>query len=389
MGLVLCFCRNNNIQKQNNENIISPPNIVSSPIQQENEKCIGVWVSYIDLEIDHAKDIEVAFKNKFDNIIKKAKEFSVNNIFVHVRSHCDSLYPSEIFPWSHLLTGIQGKEPGFDPLAYMINSSHENNIKFHAWINPLRVKTCTFPKEISSNSPFYKFSSDKFIYHRDGICLNPAYEDTRDIVLKGVIEIVKNYDVDGIHFDDYFYPDPDTLTAKDMAYKSYIENSQKKTSLIKWRKDCVNTLIKQVYEGIKSINPRVEFGISPPGNPKKCESAGIDIHTLSCEGYLDYVCPQIYWSTDYPLMPFEKTALLWKDMFKTSKVKLYGGLALYKAGTDLDDGTWKNSNSILTQELCILKSLDYQGVMLYSWKHLNSTNQEIINLNSSLKNNGF
>ena len=357
------------------------PLSVSQNTKIENEKCIGVWVSYIDLDISKEQNTELAFKNKFNNIIEKSKEFNVNNIFVHIRPHCDALYPSENFPWSHILTGTQGKNPNFDPLAYMIDLSHKNNIKFHAWINPFRVKSNTVPKEISSDSPFYKFNEDKFIYHKDGICFNPAYDDTQDIVIKGITEIVKNYDVDGIHFDDYFYPEPDNLTSEDIAFNN---RQNKEISLIDWRKDNINKFIKKTYEEIKSINPKIEFGISPPGNPEKCNLAGIDVNTLCSDGYIDYICPQIYWSIDYKKMPFEKTASLWKDMLKNSTVKLYGGLALYKIGTDLDEGTWKEDKTILLQEVSILKNLEYNGILLYSWNYLNSPNEEIINLSRAL-----
>lgn len=360
----------------------------SSPLPNENlnnlnseSDIIGIWVPYLDLETCSSDNIENKFKNKFELIIEKAKEFHADTLIVHVRSHNDALYPSQLFPWSHLLTGIQGKDPGFDPLKYMVSRCHESNLKFHAWINPLRVKALTYPKELSKSNPFFKFDSEKyFLHHADGICYNPAYKEVRQLIVEGVKEIVSNYSVDAIHFDDYFYPNPETLTSEDKAYKEYINDSNvpEKMSLEQWRKRCINLLVEEVYNEIKSINPKIDFGISPPGNLKKCEEAGIDLNFWCNENKkcVDYICPQIYWSTKYSIMPFEKVAKEWKKAIGNSKVKLYGGVAVYKAGTELDNGTWKIENDILSKEISILKNLNYKGTMLYSWKHLNEPKSE-------------
>lgn len=362
----------------------------------KDESCIGIWVPYLDLEINSLTNAEKEFKSKFEIIVNKAKNLSANTLIVHVRSHNDSLYPSSIFPWSHLLTGTQGRDPGFDPLKYMVKTCHDNNLKFHAWINPLRIKSTTYPKELCSSNTFFKLDSKKyFLYHKDGVCYNPAYEETRKIIIDGVKEIANNYEVDAIHFDDYFYPCSDNITSEDRAYSEYLNSSNinEKMSLEEWRKNAVNILISQVYNEIKLINPKIEFGISPPGNLKKCSETGIDIN-FWCEKNkpcVDYICPQIYWSTTYPLMPFEKVAKEWKEIIKSNKVKLYGGLAVYKAGSEQDSGTWKTETNILSKEVSILKDLNYSGVMLYAWKHLNESknNQEELKYLCKRLNKGF
>ena len=336
----------------------------------------------MDLDISGTEDTEKSFKAKFNLIIEKCKKFNINNIYVHIHPFCDALYKSDIFPWSHLLTGIQGKNPGFDPLLYMTDLSHENNIKIHAWLNPLRIKTSTTPHTLSDKSPFYKFDSDKyFLTYNNVTCFNPGYKEVRDIVTESVKEIAANYKVDGIHFDDYFYPE--SVSVKDAAYD---ENKSSSTlSIEQWRKDCVTNLIKQSYEEVKKINPQIEFGFSPPGSLEKCNLIGIDIPSLVSLNIPDYICPQIYWSLEYKVMPFEKTAILWKDMLKDSKIKLFGGLALYKIQTDCDNCTWKNDVNILAKELDILNNLNYDGTVLYSFGHLDDSKEEIINLNKKLK----
>ena len=367
----------------------STPLHSTAEVQENNSNnFLGLWVSYIDLEIKDTQNAENTFKAKFDHILDKSKEYNINNIFVHIRPFSDAFYPSKIFPWSHLLTGVQGMNPGFDPLKYMIDKSHQENIKFHAWINPLRVKLSSYPKELSEANVLHKLSSEKFLESSQGICLNPAYEETQNLVTEGIKEIITNYDIDGIHFDDYFYPEIAYLKSKDCAYE---KNSQSNQDINIWRKNAVTNLIKKVYNQIKSINPKIRFGISPPGNLKKCECAGVDISSLCSKNSpcVDYICPQIYWSLNYKEMPFEKTANLWKSILKESPVELYGGVALYKIGTDLDSGTWQGDKDILSKEITILENLEYQGAAIYSYKQLEVECPELLSLKEKLKNSKF
>ena len=154
------------------------------------------------------------------------------------------------------------------------------------------------------------------------------------------------------------------------------------------KKEAINLLIKERYSSIKSTNSNVEFGISPPGNLEKCDVIGADIKTWAeNSGYIDYICPQIYWSTDFREMPFESTAKKWKKLFENSKnIKHYCGLALYKAGTTADNGTWKSKNNILADEFKICKNLNFDGIMIYSRNYLKSSDakNELENLLKSL-----
>lgn len=348
-----------------------------SPDQSESEEMRGLWVSFVDLEINSSEDTQQKFENKFQDIIKQAKKNKINNLFVHVRSHGDALYPSKIFPFSHILTGKQTETMSFDPLKYMLEESHKNGLKFHAWINPLRVqlrvKDKISPKELCEKNPYFKFDSKKhMIYHTGGICYNPAFEEVQKLVVDGVDEIVKNYDVDGIHFDDYFYPEKRFTTSSDIAFEEYLKTEKNPMTEGSWRQKHINELVQKVYKSIKEINPKVEFGISPVGVIANCYKQGVDVKRwLSEKGYVDYVCPQIYWSTDFEVMPFEKTAKNWKNIQKNSEVKLYCGLALYKVGTDCDENTWKNQSDILKREVEILRKFGYNGFALFSSRHLN------------------
>lgn len=355
--------------------------------KQKNTPMRGVWISYLDLKMGSHPNLEKAFKFKFDNMVKTAKENKMNALFVQVRPYSDAFYPSKIYPWSHFLTGTQGKDPGFDPLKYMINKTHASGLKFHAWINPYRVSLNGVPNKLSKSNPCNKFKSTKYLIEYDGgVCLNPAYSKTQNIIIDGVKEIVQNYKVDGIHFDDYFYPTGADATSKDIAYKNYRKKGGK-MGLHQWRMKNVNKFIKKVYKSVKDIKPNVIFGISPAGNIGNCYSMGADVKTwCEKEGYIDYICPQIYWSLDFKVMPFEKTAGAWKNLIKNQNINLYCGLALYKAGTDLDQGTWKNKKDILAKEFNISKKLKYDGVVIYSYGQMNSpkTKSEMRNLKKVL-----
>ncbi len=400
--MVLSLCKYLNINKnvyaptfsktqvKNPNSPVSSSSVSSSPVFYDN-KMVGVWVPYMDLGVNSLINTEEKFKEKFQNIINESKKHHINTLIVHVRSHGDAMYSSKIFPWSHLLTGIQGANPGFDPLSYMVKASHENGLKFHAWINPLRIRLKTQPEKLSDNNPYFKLGSEKyFISHTDGICYNPAYPEVKKLIVDGVKEIAQNYNVDGIHFDDYFYPEEKNMTSKDCAYEEYLKNSKEKLNLQNWRKQHINALIKEAHATVKSVNSKILFGVSPSGNIKECYEAGADVKLWASEnGYIDYLCPQIYWSINFPEMPFEKTANEWKNILKNSKIKLYSGLALYKVNSDLDAGTWKNCNNVLEKELKIIKNLNYDGLILYSWNFLNAshTKEEIINFEEELAKN--
>ena len=346
----------------------------------------GMWVPYIDLDVSKSENTQEAFEKNFLSIIETAKNHHINTLIVHVRSHGDALYPSKIFPISHILTGNQGENINFDPLKYMVKTAHENGLKFHAWINPLRISSVSVPEKICNSNPSKsELFKDKLLKHQGGLIYNPAYPEVRKVVCDGVRELAENYRVDAIHFDDYFYPEQENMMSEDMAYQTYKKSNQ---NLEDWRKENINLLIKEVHDTIKNTNPDIEFGISPPGNTEKCLKTGIDIQTWLTEGYVDYLCPQIYWSLEFADMPFEKALGDWINLTKNSTTKLYIGLALYKACTDADCGTWKNDENILAKELDLIHKNNIKGTIFYSanyFEKLKNTN-EIKYLDEKLKN---
>lgn len=339
--------------------------------EAEETPLVGVWIPYMSLSTE--EKTETAFKENYDAKLESAKAAGANAVFVHVRPFADSLYPSEYEPWSHILTGTQGEDPGYDPLQYMVDRAHECGMQFHAWINPLRISTDATPDTLAENSfymqnretnPFY------FLEYDGGIYYNPASAVVRERIANGAAEIAALYDVDGIHFDDYFYPtDDESIDAN--QYAAYVEETEEPLPLHEWRTANINALIAAVYHRIKQTAPDVVFGISPQGNLDNNEKINADVLTWCAQsGYIDYICPQLYYSFENEALPFEEALQQWNAMERLDSVKLYIGLAVYKAGTDADNGTWLNTDDTIARQIERAEETGADGVILYAVDYL-------------------
>lgn len=354
----------------------------SSVETANNQEMRAVWVPFMSLNMKDTDYSETAFKAKFDNIISESLAHKMNALIVHVRPFSDSLYPSKYFPWSHLISGEQGKNPGFDPLDYMITATHEAGLQFHAWINPLRIQINNMPTSLCDSNIYFSLKNstnpdDIILETSTGKYLNPAYPNVRELVINGVKEIIEKYPVDGIQFDDYFYPE-NALEVDKISYENYcnLPENTKPIPLEEWRFANINSLISGTYSAIKSINSNVVFGISPAGNLANNAKIGADVFTwCKTPGYIDYICPQIYFSPEHPKLPSTTAANQWKDIIKFDKVKLYFGLAAYKAGSDTADfGTWKNHDDILKTQVEQCRNLGCDGFMFFSYEDFKNKN---------------
>ncbi len=358
----------------------------NATIDQPDEMLKGIWVSYITLDMQQSGNTKEDFISKINTIINKTIESDFNTLIFQVRPFSDALYKSSYFPWSHILTGTQGKAPSYDPLDIICDMCHKNNIKVHAWINPYRVKSKETPYKLSEDNPYIKDSSIGFIFD-ECIYLDPSSKKAQKLITDGVAEIVRNYDVDGIQFDDYFYPE-NSDQVDDNTYLQYIEETSEKITKEQWRINNVNALIRKVYKTIHKEKNNVTFGISPQGNIDNNKALGADVKTWCKEkGYIDYICPQIYFSLDNPSLTFEESLNSWQKTPKHKDLKIYVGLAGYKGGTDEDEGTWLDNDDILKNEIeiCIKENLD--GIMMYSYDSFESKENraEIENVVKHLK----
>ena len=341
--------------------------------QEEDEPLVGVWVPYFSLAAPEGT--QEAFEANYKEIADTAKEKGVNAMFVHVRPFSDSLYQSQYYPWSHILTGTQGQDPGFDALQFMIDYTHSLGMEFHAWLNPLRVKTKDTPGTLAESNPYVQLGQEYpeyFMEYDGGVYLNPAYPYIRTLIADGAAEIAAGYDVDGIHFDDYFYPSQDSALDS-TAYESYVQTVEQPLSLLEWRTANINAMVAQVYEAIKGVKPEVVFGISPQGNIRNDEAMGADVKTWAAvPGYVDYLAPQLYFSFENEALGYTEALEEWAALPRHDGLDLYAGLALYKAGTDADNGTWLGRDDIIALQAEAALEAGYQGVILYSSDYLNA-----------------
>lgn len=320
----------------------------------------AVWFSYIDLakfSYQSQEDFEKDFSKALD-LIEKYKN---NTVIVQVRAFSDALYESSLFPISKIIT--QKTSLSFDPLSSMTKLVHERGLAIEAWINPYRISL-----DENTYQQFIKYSNKKdWIKNKDYVIeygkykymFNPANQKVRDYIEDGIKEIVKNYEIDGICFDDYFYVE---------GTETFASENQ--------RFDNVNMLIHDVYYSIKQINKDVTFGISPQGNYENCMMQGADIDLwLKEEGYIDYLMPQIYWSDLYgkdgKTKMFSNRAKQFASLPRHKSVSLYAGLALYKAGQEFDlDQGWENDTNNILKQVEILLDNHYQGYGIFSYSSL-------------------
>lgn len=331
-----------------------------------------VFISYIDYSYLKGKD-ENILKEEINKMVLNIKENNFNGIILQVRAFSDAIYYSKIFSPSLHIVNNEDDKLKLDMLDYFIKLSHENNIKLIAWINPYRIRSNNDISSISGNNIVNKYLNTSSVEIKNGIYFNPAKDEVLDLIIKGVLEIVKNYDVDGILYDDYFYPSK-TCDLKD--YELY-KTQGGTNSLEDFRRDNINKLIRKTYEKIKEVNSDVLFGISPSGNMNNNYNAEyLDINYLIENKIVDFIMPQIYYGFDNTNLPFVNTVNSWSNLVKDTNIKFYVALALYKSG--LEDkyaktgiNEWINNNDIISKQIIVSRNTyNYEGFSIFRYDYL-------------------
>lgn len=287
------------------------------------------------------------------NKLDKLKGLGINTVFFQVKPDGTALWPSKILPWSDMLTGTIGMDPGYDPLQFMLDEAHKRGMRVHAWFNPYRVSTNIKPSTVTElNRTLSQNPASVFVLHRDWIrtsgdrfVLDPGIPKARDWITSIIAEVVARYPVDGVQFDDYFYTESVGSTLNDNAtFKQYGQGFSAKAD---WRRHNTQLLIEQVSRTIKQLNPNVEFGVSPAGvwRNRSHDPAGSDTRGAAAydesyadtrrwvqQGLLDYIAPQIYWPFARDAARYDVLAKWWAEVVKTTNTRLYIGVALYKVG---------------------------------------------------------
>lgn len=374
-----------------------------------DEEMRAMWISYLEY-MDMPKN-EAGFKAAIDQMFDRCVQMNMNAVIVHVRSHSDAMYPSAYYPWAIFASGTQGVDPGYDPLAYMVSAAHNRGLEFHAWLNPYRVTGYgSYWDQTSAASPAKIWLSDGdptndrwVLLHKGEYYLNPSVPQTRQLVIDGIKEIVSNYDVDGIHFDDYFYPtvkDSDPSQAFDQPEYAASGSGM---SIADWRRNNVNLLVKDIYSAVKAINPSVEFGISPAGNVdnlRRNDSYFVDIDRwLSQPGYIDYIMPQLYWGFErrdaqgnIAAYAYENNLKTWMQLTAKGNAKLYIGLNMANAGTAVSDNNsvseWLRYNDVIARQVTAARvtgKVSGFAFFRYGMFNQSAAQQEVANLLQVLK----
>lgn len=323
----------------------------------------AVWVAtFHNIDWPSAKGLSVGSQQQeFQDLLDQQARNGMNALFVQVRPSGDAFYQSQIVPWSEFLSGEQGVSPGYDPLSFMVSESHKRGMEFHAWMNPFRA---------ISHKRFSSVASDNVALIRPEWCfdygerryLNPGLPAVRDYLVEVIMEVVSNYDVDGIHFDDYFYPyeNPgEPFTGDQETFRQYGAGF---TDIHDWRRHNLDLFIQQLSVAINREKSWVKFGISPVGiwrnkrdDPRGSSTTSsytaydmlhADVRFWLVKGWIDYVAPQLYWSTDHPYANYNALLPWWAA--NSFGRHVYVGHAAFKLGPE-PNRFWKNPSQMPIQ----------------------------------------
>jgi uncharacterized lipoprotein YddW (UPF0748 family) len=392
--IAISGCSINNEKNDSSDNIISSTN--------DNLYVKSVWITYYELQ-ELIADTEKEFKNNIKNAFENLIDMGFNTVTIQVRPCADAFYKSDYFPSSKYCFGKQGSDMPYDPLQIMCDVAQSVKINIEAWINPYRVSQDNKIDELCDDNIAKLWYNNKktksYVYiDESAIYFNPGVDEVNDLIINGVKEIVQNYNITAIHFDDYFYP----TTQKSIDKTQYSEYKEQggKLSLSNWRRENISNMIKSVYKAIKNVNSDVLFGISPASDiDNDYSKLYADVETwVSNDGYVDYICPQIYFGFKNVYQPFMFTTKKWVSM---SKCDLYVGLPLYKCGK-VDEYAAENetqrinefvdNNDIISRQINYLSKIDeVKGFYIFSYSYLfkDDCKEEVENMLSVMQNSNL
>ena len=302
-------------------------------------------------------------------LLDTAVRARLNTVVLQVRPTADALWPSPHEPWSQYLTGTQGADPGWDPLGTAVEEAHARGLQLHAWFNPYRVATHGDPGRLVPSHPVRR-NPGWAVRYGGKLYYNPGLPEVRAFVREAMLDAVRRYPVDAVHFDDYFYPYPEAGQTfdDDLAYDTHGGDFPDRAA---WRRDNVDRLVRETAAGIKEIRPGTRFGISPFGVWRNAETdehgsatrAGVqtydDLHAdtrrWARENWIDYICPQLYWNIGFAAADYAKLLPWWADVVRGSGTQFHVGEALYKAGDPAQPAAWQDPAE-LSRHLTLAKT---------------------------------
>lgn len=329
----------------------------------------ALWISQFDMSGVYVTGGKQRNKEDFTNLLCKMLDNAVKNhyntVIFQVRPYADSMYPSEVYPPCYIASGSYAKELEYDPFEILIEEAHKRDLSVQAWINPMRAMLEKEIKLVSDDYTIKRWYNDKELKRKylpvvsDRVYLNVGEQEVRDLVVSGAKEILAKYNVDGLHMDDYFYPTTDT-SFDSKTYSEYKASGGKK-NLTVFRKERLSELVKALYDATKESGPDRLFGISPAGNMQTVlNSHFADVKTWCKEpGYIDYICPQVYFGMEHATMAFDSVCDKWQDIIKTDSVKLIIGMSLGKARSGFDQYAGSGKNEWAEHKDVLIRCLQY------------------------------
>ncbi|WP_179811833.1 glycoside hydrolase family 10 protein [Nocardiopsis sinuspersici] len=353
---------------------------------QDKREMRGAWLTTVG-NIDWPSEPGLSEKKQKAELNKRldeAADLELNTVFLHVRPTTDAFYESDLEPWSKYLTGEQGGDPGYDPLKYAVAEAHERGLELHAWFNPYRVGMDSDIEELADDHPVKKHPDWMIRYGGEGF-MDPGNPEVQKWVTRVIMDVVERYDIDGVHFDDFFYPYPDgdEKFDDDESWEKHGEDFEDRED---WRRDNVNEFVSGVHDQIQETKPWVRFGISPFGiwrndtsDPNGSDTSGLesydvqhaDTRTWIKEGMVDYVVPQLYWERGFDVADYEKLVPWWSEQVEGTDVDLYIGQAAYRAG----DKGW-DRDTLSSQLHYTADYPEVEGDVYFSFKSLTNVADE-------------
>ncbi|WP_116244718.1 glycoside hydrolase family 10 protein [Nocardiopsis sp. FIRDI 009] len=335
-----------------------PAECAADPLAPPKREMRAEWIASV-VNIDWPSEQGLTAEEQRAELVElydEARANGLNAVFVQIRPTADAFWPSPYEPWSEWLTGEQGRDPGYDPLEFAVEEAHARNLEFHGWFNPYRVAMHDDPDRLVEDHPARR-NPDWVFDYGGRLYYDPGVPEVREFVIRAMTHAVENYDLDGVHFDDYFYPypvsgraipDQDTFAEYGGAYDDIGD----------WRRDNVNRLVREMGEAVHAVKPHVRFGISPFGiwrnsssDPDGSDTRGFESYDAIYadsrrwvrEGWLDYVNPQVYWEIGLPIADYAVLVPWWEEVTAGTGTHLYIGQAAYKVG---NDGSWSDPREL-------------------------------------------
>ena len=347
----------------------------------------AAWVGHVfNLDWPSRKTLTPAQqRDEFTALLDSHRQNGLNAVVVQIRAAADALYPSTLEPWSEWLTGTQGQAPNppYDPLAFMVGETHRRGLEFHAWLNPYRALTNATTASVAPNHVTVQHPEWVVSYGTLQV-LDPGLPAVRQYLVRVVLDVVRRYDVDGIHFDDYFYPIPQAgLTFNDDA--SFAQDPRGFTNKAAWRRDNVDLFVKMVSDSIRAVNPRVKFGISPPGVWRNGTSVGgtpttafqsysdifADSRKWLRRGWVDYLAPQVYFAIGQTAANYALIVPWWSQQVNPDTVRhVYVGQGAYRVSTTATEPGFRSPSQLPSQIRLLRQQPNVQGSIYYKTKEL-------------------